>query len=188
MAVTLPRTKNVSSQKEKVRPGIEALLNQHWDRLCRVVYKILGDWDEAQDIALETFLQLHQNPPRLETNITGWLYRVGTNRGLNALRSRQRRLNYEQRSAFTDNEHTVETDPEDILELNQKRQQVREALRSIKPRSAQLLVLRYSGLSYAELADVLKVSKNSIGTLLSRAEQEFASAFKENEINGEEEH
>jgi RNA polymerase sigma-70 factor (ECF subfamily) len=48
----------------------------------------------------------------------------------------------------------------------------------MKPRPAQLLILRQSGMSYAELAEVLGVAPSSIGTLLARAEEEFAERLR----------
>jgi RNA polymerase sigma-70 factor (ECF subfamily) len=51
-------------------------------------------------------------------------------------------------------------------------------LRALDRRQAQLLILRYSGLSYRELAVALGVSENSIGTLLVRAEREFEKRFR----------
>ncbi|MGB0389821.1 MAG: sigma factor-like helix-turn-helix DNA-binding protein, partial [Ardenticatenaceae bacterium] len=64
---------------------------------------------------------------------------------------------------------------------NDERERVQRVLLHIKPRSAQLLTLRYSGFSYAELAEVLKVSPRSIGTLLARAEREFERAYRARE-------
>jgi DNA-directed RNA polymerase specialized sigma24 family protein len=48
----------------------------------------------------------------------------------------------------------------------------------MKPRSAKTLVLRYSGLSYAEIANAIGVSPNSVGTLLARAEREFEQQYR----------
>jgi len=179
MAITLTKSKNVTQTKDSSKPDLDALVNQHWERICWVIYKLVGDWDEVQDIALETFLQLHQNPPWHNENLEGWLFRVASNRGLNALRSRGRRIHYEDQTVLSDTLEVHSDDPADILERAQERDQVRAALSLIHPRSAQLLVLRYSGLTYAELAAVLDVSKKSVGTLLARAEDEFEKVYIE---------
>jgi RNA polymerase sigma-70 factor (ECF subfamily) len=47
----------------------------------------------------------------------------------------------------------------------------------LKPRDAKLLLLRYSGLSYKELAVALNLSPGSIGSLLTRAERAFAKEY-----------
>ena len=48
----------------------------------------------------------------------------------------------------------------------------------MNPRRAELLVLRYSGLGYRDIAEVLNLSPTSIGPLLLRAEREFAKYYR----------
>jgi DNA-binding CsgD family transcriptional regulator len=48
----------------------------------------------------------------------------------------------------------------------------------LKPREAQLLLLRASGLAYRELAEATGIHPNSVGTLLARAEAEFERKFR----------
>ena len=102
----------------------------------------------------------NQDNPRLG----GWLYRVAINLGFNALRSRQRRQQYELLAMLDDLQDKPEWDPAEQVEKAQEILKVRQALLHLKPRSAQLLVLRYSGLSYAELAEALGIAPGSVGT------------------------
>ena len=55
---------------------------------------------------------------------------------------------------------------------------VRAVLGDMKPREAQLLLLRSSGLAYRELAQTLGIQPGSVGTLLTRAEAEFERRFR----------
>jgi RNA polymerase sigma-70 factor (ECF subfamily) len=163
--------------------AFDALFEEHWPRVYAVLYRLVGDRAEAEDLALEAFWKLYRRPPAVDGsgNPGGWLYRVATNLGFNALRSRRRRARYEEAAGLQALEHDPDWDPAVEVERAQERQQVRAALAEMKPRSAQLLVLRHSGLSYAELAETLGISPGSVGTLLARAEQEFTEhlAMKE---------
>jgi RNA polymerase sigma-70 factor (ECF subfamily) len=145
-----------------------------------VLYRLVGDQAEAEDLALETFWRLYTNHPKLDSqrSLGGWLYRVAVNLGFNALRSRQRRQQYESWAMLHTHEDKPEWDPPEQFEKAQEILQVRRALLRLKPRSAQLLVLRYSGLSYRELADTLSVAPGSVGTLLVRAEREFEEVYR----------
>jgi RNA polymerase sigma-70 factor (ECF subfamily) len=156
----------------------ETLFNLHWEPLCRTLFRLLGDWDEAEDLALEAFLQYHRRPPLDDTNRIGWLYRVATNLGFNALRARKRRRQYEDQAGLHMLEQNSSVDPAQDLERRLEQQRVRRTLQSIKPRSARILLLRYSGLSYAEIAAALELSAGSVGTLLARAEKEFEESFE----------
>ena len=60
----------------------------------------------------------------------------------------------------------------------ERRARVQAVLAEMKPRDAQLLVLRADGLAYRELAESLGVQAGSIGTRLARAEAEFERKFR----------
>ncbi len=164
-------------QSSTVTDNFEALFLEHWPRVYGVLVRLVGDPAEAEDLALETFWRLSQRTDTRELNLGGWLYRVASNLGLNALRSWQRRAAYEQANPW-EAENRAGTDPLEIIIQNENRARVRQALRALSPRSAQLLILRHSGLSYQELAAALGVSPTSIGTLLARAEKEFADHWQ----------
>jgi RNA polymerase sigma factor (sigma-70 family) len=166
-----------ANESEASEALFEAQFEQHWERLCRVLYSILGDWDEAEDLALETFVRLHRRPPIERERLSGWLYRVASNQALNALRARRRRQRYEEAAGHLALETHPPEDPAIAVELDQERQRARLALGMIKPRSAQMLLLRHSGMSYAEIAAAVGVSAASVGALLRRAEAEFERAY-----------
>ncbi len=176
--MTWSRRSVQKARTEASRAEFEALFNQHWEPLCRVLYQLTDDRAEAEDLALEAMLQLYHRPPEDPGNLSGWLYRVATNLGLNALRSRKRRQRYETEAGDLAFQTAKPEDPETTFEQRLERERVRAALRSIKPRSAQILVLRHSGLTYIEIAAALGVASTSVGTLLVRAEQEFERAFR----------
>ena len=179
MTMTLSKGQNKAQASEEGVIDFEALFQAHWTRLCRLLYSIVGDMDEAQDLVLEAFVQLYQRPPRDTGNLSGWLYRVASNRGLNALRARQRRQHYEGQAGIEALESERMDDPAAALERQEERLRVHRTLAKIKPRSAQILMLRHSGLSYAEIAVSVGVASTSVGKLLTRAEDEFERRFNQ---------
>jgi RNA polymerase sigma-70 factor (ECF subfamily) len=106
------------------------------------------------------------------------LYRVATHLGLNALRARQRRQRYEGAAGMQALEVSASADPLAELEQAEERQRVRATLARMKPRLASLLILRYSGLSYGEIAAALGIAAGSVGTLLARAEADFERRYE----------
>lgn len=178
--MTLTAKRENSKIKEDSDIWFESIFRDHWQRVYAVLYQLLGDPDEAQDLALEAFWRLHQRLPqsRHMQNLDGWLYRVATNLGLNALRSHQRRQRYEEEAGHLAFNEYSSGDPALEVEQIQERERVRVTLTQMKPRSAKLLVLRHSGLSYAEIASTLDISLGSVGTLLARAEREFEGRYR----------
>lgn len=165
----------VQSNKEA---NFDALFNAHWEQVYRLLVRVVGDPHESESIALDVFWQLYRQPPHVENDdqLMGWLYRVALNRGYNALRAAKRRDKYEAEAGaalLTSKQDT----PDVTVERRLEQARVRAVLAALKPRSAELLSLRYSGLSYKEIAEVLEIAPGSVGTLLARAEKEFETLY-----------
>ena len=184
MTVTIAGVKPKPAHEKSELPAqeansapFEAIFNEHWHRVCGVLFRLVGDRNEAEDLAVEAFWRLYRRPPQ-DLNLAGWLYRVATNLGLNALRARKRRRRYEQEAGILELTHQTPDNPAAEAELAEQRRTVRRALAEMRPRSAQLLILRHSGLSYGEVAVALGLSVASVGALLARAEDEFERHYR----------
>jgi RNA polymerase sigma-70 factor (ECF subfamily) len=183
MAMTWFKPQIQAAHTVQETAAFEALFQQHWLPICKVLFRLTGDWHEAEDLALETFTRLYEQPPVDGLNLGGWLYQVATNLGLNALRARKRRWWYETQAARENIPGTgslgYSVDPAQAVERAQECQRVRLVLGRMKPRSAMLLLLRQSGLSYREIASALEIAPGSVGTLLARAEKEFCKKYRQ---------
>ena len=182
MTMTWSRIQSKTGRSAQESEAFDLLFQQNWEPICEVLFRLTGDWHEAEDLALETFLRLYEHSPADERNLSGWLYRVATNLGLNALRAQKRRKYYEDQAAREpeniQDDRGQRMDPARVVEKAQERQRVRMVLGGMKPRSAMLIVLRHSGLAYNEIAAALEIAPGSVGTLLVRAEREFAKRYK----------
>ncbi len=159
--------------------SFESAFQEHWRRVYQVIFRLIGNSAEAEDLAVEVFWRLHSQMAAGGNQVTpGWLYRVAVNLGLNSLRASRRRNRYEDAAAQWTTENRAGGDPLELAAQAEARDRVRSVLARLKPRSARLLILRHSGLSYAELASALDIPVASVGSLLSRAEKEFEQAYK----------
>lgn len=167
---------------ERWREGDETafadIFLQHYAPLVRLLSRLLGSVDEAEDIAQETFWRLYRHPLRAgrEHNLSGWLIRVGTRLAYNALRERARR---DKRQEIWHTWQPLAENPEAQAVAEETRREVQHALAKMPFRQAQILFLRHQGYTYSELAEIVGVKMSSVGTLLARAERAFAKHYKE---------
>ncbi len=158
----------------------ERHFEQYWAPIYRLLRGMVGDPAEAEDLALETMYRLYRKrgDEQIETHVGGWLYRVATNLGLHSIRSFRRRERYETAAGGQIFGEGADDSPHEIAAAEEERQLARRVLAGMNPQQSQLLVLRYSGLAYKDIAAALHLSPTSIGPLLARAEREFERRYR----------
>lgn len=151
----------------------------HFGRVVAVIFRLLGDRARSEELTNEVFWKLYRQPllPGPEGNVAGWLYRTATNLGIDELRARAKRKQYEEAAGRLASLSDASADPLNDLLREEKCRRVRTVLAALKPAQAQVLILRHSGFSYNELADCLGVKRGSVGTMLMRAEAEFQRRY-----------
>jgi RNA polymerase sigma-70 factor (ECF subfamily) len=148
--------------------SFEALFTAEYARVAGIANRVLADPHEAEDVAQEVFIDFHRLHSASAQYAPAWLHRAAAHAALNRLRGARRRQRRELAQAAGEGSQTL--DPQRQVEVNEDRRRVREALARMAPKPASVLVLRASGLSYAEVAQALGVGIGQVGTLLRRAE------------------
>jgi RNA polymerase sigma factor (sigma-70 family) len=158
--------RGVGMSRADVRPDLEEVFRSSYARVVTVAARVLGSRDQAEDVAQEVFLSFGRTSvPAGEAG--GWLTVAATHTALNLLRSGRRRTAREQAA---DEGPAVVPDVADLVITGEERSAVRAALARLPHKQAAALVLRHSGLSYAEVAAALDLSPGSVGTTVRRAE------------------
>jgi RNA polymerase sigma-70 factor, ECF subfamily len=147
------------------RSAYGELVRRHHPGVIRVIYRLCGDAELAQDAAQDAFIQawLHLADFRPGTSLRSWLYRIAVNAALDALRR-------EARISPADLETLALADgqpgPETALYQKERTTMVQQAVLALSEAGRSVLVLReYGGLSYGEIAAALDIP---LGTVMSR--------------------
>ena len=149
------------------------VFHTHYPRIARVIARMVQDPGRAEELAAEVFWKFWRNPTIPPHSVSSWLYRSAVRTGLDELRRQHRRGRFEKVFGFL----RVAPSPEQLLAGEQDQQQVRSVLSTLRARDAELLFLRSEGLSYQEVAEVLRLNETSIGTLFRRAQQAFRKEY-----------
>jgi RNA polymerase sigma factor (sigma-70 family) len=160
LAVAIP------SRRGAVRGDLEQVFRAAYPRVVAVAARVLGSRGEAEDVAQEVFLAFGRSSvPSGEA--MGWLCVAAVHAALNHLRSGRRRASREEAAGAR---RVVSPDIADAVLAREERRHVRAALTRLPRKQAVVLVLRHSGLSYAEVAAAVGLSAGSVGTTVRRAE------------------
>ena len=144
------------------------LFVSEYGKVVAVANRVLADRAEAEDVAQEVFLDFHRRHGPNAGYASAWLHRAAVHTALNRIRSRRRRERRE--LADSNSREKAALDPQVVVEIEEDRRRVRQALSRLPRKAASVLALRYSGLSYVEVGAALGVGANQVGTLLRRAE------------------
>lgn len=172
--------KSDNKSDEALTSSFESLFYEYWASIYRLLLRLVVDPAESEDLALETFFRLYQRHPipEEEFNTRGWLQKVATNLALHSIRSFKRREHYEVTAGRDALEQALENQPPEIFAEKEDHRLARLVLAQMNPRQAEILVMRYSGMAYKEIASTLDLSPTSIGPLLLRAERDFAKHYR----------
>jgi RNA polymerase sigma factor (sigma-70 family) len=151
---------------EAVRADLELVFRADYARVVAVAARVLGSRDDAEDVAQEVFLAFGRSSVPAGA-APGWLSVAAVHTALNLLRSGRRRTRREEVAADGD---PVVPDVADAVVVREERSRVRAALARLPRKQAAALVLRHSGMSYADIAAALDLSPGSVGTTVRRAE------------------
>jgi RNA polymerase sigma-70 factor (ECF subfamily) len=163
--------------------AFEQLVRAHQRYVFNLAYRVLGDRNEAEDVAQETFVRAWRGLPsfRAECRFTTWLYRIARNVCLNRLP----RLEAELRQTEVLSQPVASPDPvpDEVVSARERRAFLHSELARLPEKYRLVLTLRYlQGFSYAEIADVLSLPLGTVKTHLHRGREALAARLAAREL------
>jgi len=162
---------------------LEALFRTHYSRVLKAAYRVTGSMSDAEDVLQSVFLRLARGENRLEgvANVESYLYRAAVNAALDLVRSRK-----DARSVSIDDPDADElpgVGPMFSPERNRASAELnvwfRQALAKLKPRQAEMFVLRYiEDYDNREIARLLNTSQAVVAVMLHRTRARLQKDFQ----------
>lgn len=159
------------------------LVDRHRNAMVNLAYRYLGNRADAEDLAQEIFVKVYKAAPRYrpEAKFTTWLYRVAVNASFNEVRNRKNRPTHGAAtlSGAGDDDPFVPTladtrtdTPPEAAARAELRARVRAAVEELPERQRLALLLnKFHGLGYKELAEALDMTVPGVKSLLVRARE-----------------
>jgi RNA polymerase sigma-70 factor (ECF subfamily) len=162
--------------------AFDELMLRYQHRLVTVLEHLVGRRDQAEDLAQEVFLRVYRARKRyvVGAKFSTWLFTIANHVAANALRSLSRRPEVNLSSRPNDSAGVASLDkmalaasgamPTRQLDKAELRDVVREALTGLSERQRMAVLLnKFEGMSYADIATTMNMSPQAIKSLLSRA-------------------
>lgn len=140
------------------------LIDIHKDKVLNIAYKLLNNYEAAQDVAQESFIKAYTKLGsfKKEASFMTWLYRITYNTACNYIRKNKFK------TVFLD--ENVAAGRGETAEKAELRNIINDAVESLPLKLRTVVVLRdYEELSYREISDVIKRPVGTVESRLSRA-------------------
>jgi len=146
--------------------AMSALLAVHWTSVVKYAFRFVGSWDKAEDVAQDAFVRVWEGRKRWSRGSFGALvHRIARNAALDVLKSPRH-------AARREAPDTLASDaaPDRDVELSELEQAVARAVRELPPRRREIFrLVRKNGFSYAEIAEIMGISKQTVANHMSLA-------------------
>ena len=165
---------------QKDHSAFKVLIDRYQALVINTCYHLLGNRQDAEDVAQEVFLQVYKSAGkfRQEAKLSPWLYRIAVNRSLNFLRDNKWSRWLKSLTSLLEDEREQALDlpasnsdrPDIALENKERDMIVQKAIDSLPRKQKAAFVLhKYEGLSYQEIAEILEYSLSAVQSLIHRA-------------------
>lgn len=161
------------------KPDFETLVDAHSGELFGYLWRLLGDEAEAQDCLQDAYLRAYKAYERATPdNLRAWLYKIATN----AARTRQQRngRRASQQAELHEQHASGEAPVETQVLQRLSAAAVRAAVGQLPgQQQAALLLRKYQGLEYAEVAAALNCSEPAARAHVYQALKKLRAQFSE---------
>ena len=190
LALRDPDTRLMIGVRDDQPGAFEEMVERYQHRLVAVLHHLVGNAEEAEDLAQEVFLRVYRarKKYRARCKFSTWLFTIANNLALNALRSRQRKpvvpLNVRDSGPLgprpaeqlvIDSGHQ----PAQRLQQEELAAVIRQALDGLNERQRMAVLLnKFEDMDYAGIAEVMGLTTKAVKSLLCRARSNLRTALQ----------
>jgi RNA polymerase sigma-70 factor (ECF subfamily) len=181
----------VASAQQGDLSAFESLVVKHQKRMLNIAFRIIGDYEDACEVAQDAFVSAHRNLKgfRGEAKFSTWLTAITVNLSKNQLKRviiRQKREPMSLDAPVRTDDGEVMHDPPsrepsvlDRMEKQDLKKRVQDCIHALESDFREVLVLRdMQDFSYEEIGGMLKVAAGTVKSRLFRARESVKECLK----------
>lgn len=156
--------------------AFEELVNRYKNSVFAIVYRMTGQYQEAEDISQDVFLTVYQKLYQFDQSkkFGPWIHRIAINTCISALRKKNKvvTLNFDETyiQQYEVDCHYTYDDPEKMFERKELRANIEKAINELPDSYKTIILLRYQmDYNNQEIADILEISKENVEVKVHRA-------------------
>ncbi len=170
----------IQRAKNGDRDAFAELVDLYKDKIYHVSYRMLGNRQEAEDVAQETFLRVYANLDSYDPKykFSTWIYRIASNLSIDVIRKRKKNLSIDAEITGADgvdwHDRLADTSkgPEEEVLTDELQEEVQGAIMGLSPKYRVVMLLRYiENLSLQEISEVVQLPVSTIKTRIHRGRE-----------------
>ncbi|MFZ2390718.1 MAG: RNA polymerase sigma factor [Minisyncoccales bacterium] len=156
------------------------IIRRYEKKLSHYLLKFLSDRDDMEDILQVVFIKVYKNLYGFDVDkkFSSWIYRIAHNEAVNYLKKKKIG-----RISLDDVEYKLIDEKADIRGEADKmflKEDVEKVLNEMETKYKEPMVLFYfESMSYDEISDILRIPKNTVGTLIMRGKKSIKDKLEE---------
>lgn len=155
----------------------EELVRRYSRPIFNFVYRMIGSYADADDVAQDVFVQVYKSLPAARTDLPfkPWLYVIARNKCLDFVKRKRPVLfadvdGPDEAESIAERVPDPQPLPDELAERADLQRILHEAVLDLPERYRQVVAMRYTGeLSFAEIAETLNLPENTVKTHFHRA-------------------
>jgi len=167
------------------------LLGRYQRPVFSLVYRMLRDREQAEDLAQETFVRVFNNIGRYDPKykFSSWIFKIATNLTIDHIRKKEvatvsidgsrYAVTADEIEASTITVASDDENPEELLEAKELGESIEGAIGALRPEYRTAILLRHvEGREYQEIADIMSLPLGTVKTFIHRARHELRTKLE----------
>lgn len=167
--------------------AFEEILNRYKKSVFSIIYRMIGNYHEAEDICQEVFINVYKKIYQFDSSkkFAPWIHRIAVNSCITAMRKNNKivLINFDEGYAqhYERNPHEYTDDPQLVFENLELKTEIESALMKLPESYRIIIVLRYQlDLDNQEIAEVLGISRENVEVKVHRARKALRKVILKN--------